>query len=408
MVRTTSRSGGGSDRNLPAMSMLLLSLLGLFGYLAGERFLLKRRIASVPLRITVTGTRGKSSVVRLLASVLREDGRRVVAKTTGSRASCIMPDGSERNIPRRGMASIIEQKKFVQMAARMNADCLIAEIMSLHPENHIIESQVLLQPDVVLMTNVRVDHIDAMGGQEDQIASIYALDIPPGAKVIAPESEIRGPLERAVYRANADLITVPGRTASSDSGGGRLMAGGNFLENLDLVRSAARELGVTDETTERGIANAEADRGALRIWRYAHKEGRECFLVSGFAANDPKSSECIIDALPEILPEMSGRPVGLLSLRADRGDRTAHWIEELKAGLIDRFVRFFVVGTHSVAMSRNLSEIRVVKSRKSEQVMQAVLAEIEDGTAIVGMGNFIGMGEKMISHWQSLGTEYEL
>ncbi len=151
------------------MSLLLLSLLGLLGYLAGERFLLKRRIRSVPLRISVTGTRGKSSVVRLLASVLREDGLRVVAKTTGSRATCILPDGSERNVPRRGMASIIEQKRFVQMAARMNADCLIAEIMSLHPENHIIESQVLIQPDVVLLTNVRVDHIDAMGSQEDQI-----------------------------------------------------------------------------------------------------------------------------------------------------------------------------------------------------------------------------------------------
>ena len=390
------------------MSLLLLSLLGLLGYLAGERFLLKRRISSVPLRISVTGTRGKSSVVRLLASVLREDGRRVVAKTTGSRATWILPDGSERDVPRRGMATIIEQKRFVQMAARMNADCLIAEIMSLHPENHIIESQVLIQPDVVLMTNVRVDHIDAMGGQEDQIASIYGLDIPHEAKVIAPESEIRGPFERAANRAKADLIIVPGRMASSDSGERRLMVGGNFVENLDLVRSAARELGVAEETIERGIANAEADRGALRIWRYTHDEGRECFLVSGFAANDPESTERIIDALPEILPEMSGRPVGLLSLRADRGDRTAHWIEALKAGLIDRFVRFIVVGPHSAAMSRKLSEIRIVKSRRPEQVMKAVLAEIEDGTTIVGMGNFIGIGEEMISHWQSIGTEYGL
>ncbi len=390
------------------MNLLLLSLLGLLGYLAGERFLLKRRISSVPMRISVTGTRGKSSVVRLLASVLREDGRRVVAKTTGSRATYILPDGSEKEVPRRGMASIIEQKRFVRMAARMNADCLIAEIMSLHPENHIIESQVLIQPDVVLMTNVRVDHIDAMGGSKDQIASIYGLDIPHGAKVIAPESEVRGPFERAAYRANANLITVPGRSALSDSGERRLMAGGNFVENLDLVRSAARELGVAEETTGRGIANAEADRGALRIWRYTHDEKRECFLVSGFAANDPESTEHMIDALPEILPEMSGRPVGLLSLRADRGDRTVHWMDVLKAGLIDRFVRFFVAGPHSAAMSRNLSGIMVVKSRRSEQVMQAVLAEVEDGTAIVGMGNFIGIGEEMISYWQSIGTEYGL
>ena len=68
------------------MIYLLLSLLGLFLFLTFERLLLEQRLRKIPLRISVTGTRGKSAVVRMLASVLREDGRRVVAKTTGAQA----------------------------------------------------------------------------------------------------------------------------------------------------------------------------------------------------------------------------------------------------------------------------------------------------------------------------------
>ncbi|NLA53820.1 MAG: hypothetical protein GX858_05635 [Clostridiales bacterium] len=51
----------------------------------------------IPLRILVNGTRGKTSVTRLVASALNEAGLMTYAKTTGSDAKWIMPDGSEKS-----------------------------------------------------------------------------------------------------------------------------------------------------------------------------------------------------------------------------------------------------------------------------------------------------------------------
>ncbi len=167
--------------------MHLLSLIGFtlafILYLIYERLALQRQRDSIPLRIAVTGTRGKSSVTRLIASILREDGRRVIAKTTGSEARIILPNADEIEIKRRGIPSIIEQKKFIRKAAQLKSDCIVAEIMSIHPENHFVESQQILQPHIVVVTNVRQDHTEAMGESKEEIAAVYCQDFPEKAKV---------------------------------------------------------------------------------------------------------------------------------------------------------------------------------------------------------------------------------
>ena len=71
-----------------------------FLYLIGERLALERSLRRIPLRIAITGTRGKTSLTRLLASILQEDGRRVIAKTTGSEAVILLPDGGRIELNR--------------------------------------------------------------------------------------------------------------------------------------------------------------------------------------------------------------------------------------------------------------------------------------------------------------------
>ncbi|MBP6959699.1 MAG: poly-gamma-glutamate synthase PgsB, partial [Spirochaetia bacterium] len=72
------------------------------------------RLKAVPIRILVNGTRGKSTVTRLIAAGLAAAGLRVYAKTTGSAARIILPDLSEREIRKHGTAkrrpSIMEHK----------------------------------------------------------------------------------------------------------------------------------------------------------------------------------------------------------------------------------------------------------------------------------------------------------
>ena len=166
------------------MSLILLfalMALALAGLVA-ERARLDRRRRAIPVLIAVTGTRGKSSVTRQLAAVLRQSGRRVLAKTTGSEAVLILPDGPEQRIRRRGLPSIIEQKRVVRLAARLHVDAAIVEVMSIHRENHLTEARRLLKPDLVVVTNFRVDHTAAVGDTREAVASALALDVPSGAR----------------------------------------------------------------------------------------------------------------------------------------------------------------------------------------------------------------------------------
>src|SRR5438876_6804518 len=68
----------------------------------------RRALARIPIRIHVNGTRGKSSVTRLIAAALRAEGIPTVAKTTGTSARLILPDGSEQAVPRDGRPNISE------------------------------------------------------------------------------------------------------------------------------------------------------------------------------------------------------------------------------------------------------------------------------------------------------------
>src|SRR5512136_393443 len=82
-----------------------------------ESALHRRHLSSIPIRIHVNGTRGKSSVTRLIAGGLRAGGIRTCAKSTGTLARMIFPDGSEYPIFRPSSPNIIEQVRIVDTAS---------------------------------------------------------------------------------------------------------------------------------------------------------------------------------------------------------------------------------------------------------------------------------------------------
>src|SRR4030067_801026 len=90
-----------------------------------------KNLRSIPVRIHVNGTRGKSSVTRLIAAGLREAGIKTFAKTTGALPRVIIHDGSEYPVFRRGSVHIIEQVRIIAFAARNKAEALVIECMAL-------------------------------------------------------------------------------------------------------------------------------------------------------------------------------------------------------------------------------------------------------------------------------------
>ena len=103
------------DRVTPSLGVLLA--LGVL-----ETSAHRRRLAKIPIRIHVNGTRGKSSVTRLIAAGLRESGLVTCAKTTGTLPRMILPSGLEYPVFRPSHANVIEQIRIVRTAVSYEAE----------------------------------------------------------------------------------------------------------------------------------------------------------------------------------------------------------------------------------------------------------------------------------------------
>lgn len=399
------------------MPVILLASLALLAALAVERVRLDRARRRVPLRIAVTGTRGKTTVARLLASVLREDGRTVLAKTTGSEPCLILPDGAVERIRRRGPASVLEQKALLHRAARLGADAVVAEVMSIHAENHAVEGRRIFLPHLVLATNFLVDHVDAQGETSESVGAVLGCYVPPGATAMVPRGRCPASFRAAAARVGAEILEV-------QEGAGEGFPAATLPENLDLVVAAARRLGVGDAAIRRGIASARHDIGALGVWTTTDAgSAPPIFLVNAFAANDPASTARVMEETSRRLGTSAGSPdgpggpegrprrVGLLNLRADRGDRTTQWADALGAGFLERFDVLLVTGAHAGALARRVRRAQsppvVVLARSSAARMtQTALVALGDGGGMIfGFGNIAGAGAALVDHWARTGRE---
>jgi poly-gamma-glutamate synthase PgsB/CapB len=387
------------------LTILLITLSVLVLYLVYERVVLNQLRKSIPLVITVTGTRGKSTVVRLLASIFRESGKVVLAKSTGSQAQYILPDGTVERVTRRGVVSILEQKKTLRKAVMLRADCLVAEIMSIRPENHVVESQQILRPNIVVLTNVRRDHTEAMGARENDIAKILQLDFPQGAEVYVPQEHIKHFDMKILQSRSLRVMAAPRTPVLSPADPESAPFRNEFSENLDLVAAVARRFGIDEAVIIRGIRNTTHDIGRLKIWTL-QLGGKRIFAVNAFAANDPDSTTMVLEKVHEILSSKAGVYTGLLNLRSDRPDRTVQWIDALNSGIAKEFAQLYVLGGHANAVKRKIDATRTLASKSPEIITQTIAEGAEEGGVIFGFGNIGGAGERLVEYWQREGTEY--
>jgi poly-gamma-glutamate synthase PgsB/CapB len=386
------------------MRTLLLCLAVFLLFLLWERYALGRARRRIALRITVTGTRGKTSVARLLAAILKADGRRVVAKTTGSEARILLPDGGEIELDRNVSPSILEQKKLIHRAARLRADCLVAEIMSLRPENHFVESRLLFRPNLVAITNVRLDHTEIMGETESGIASVLALDICPGSTTFLPRHELCPAFRAEAQRCGAALSPVAGGFASDFLQNPADPAGLEFGENLDLVCAIAAHLGIRPAVVTEGIRNARHDIGRVRVSRYLRSDGSApIYLVNAFAANDPASTLQVLEKVAAAHPEAAGNVVGVFNLRKDRLPRTLQWISVLNEKRDRPFRKIYLVGDHTSVIRRRLPGAHAIPSGAPEEITQAIAEAVTEPAIVFGFGNIKGPGKLLAEHWNRIG-----
>lgn len=141
------------------MTIVIAVLAALLVLGVTENMLHRRALERIPIRILVNGTRGKTTVTRTIAAALNAAGIRTYAKTTGSEARRIDPDGTETEYRAENRpVSIMEQLPFVRLAVRGKAQAIVVECMAQRIENQFLMADKLIRPQYVVITNAYVDH----------------------------------------------------------------------------------------------------------------------------------------------------------------------------------------------------------------------------------------------------------
>ena len=266
--------------------LLLFILVLILGIV--ENAVLKKRVESVPIRILVNGTRGKSSTARMLVAALNGCGIRTFGKTTGSEARFILPSLSEEEVPRkRGIRMVREHDLMFKKAIEHECQAIVCECMAIREESQKIIGNKLVRPTITVITNARVDHVDQMGDTEEDTASVLCLSIGESSDVFTSDKVVLKVLEGRSYNVHS--------ASPLSEGYGQYLQKFSFpvhAENLALVLEVCRSLGLEDEAVLKAAVKAEPDPGMT-----GEIEVDGHLVINGFASNDAKSARTLLEGL---------------------------------------------------------------------------------------------------------------
>ncbi|RKZ29826.1 poly-gamma-glutamate synthase PgsB [bacterium] len=362
----------------------------------------RNKLRDIKVRVHVNGTRGKSSVTRLIAGALREGGYRTVAKTTGTLPRFVFPDGSEEPIVRLGPPNIHEQVGIVRRAAQMGADALVVECMALQPEYQEISERKIIQSSVGVITNARPDHLDVMGPTDEDVVDAISGTIPPGGICFTAEKERFERLRKNAEIVGARIIqTDPGKISDKE------MEGFSYIEhkeNVALALAVALHFGVPRDKAIRGMQIAKPDFGALRVFHIEFFDKRTVFY-NAFAANDPESTGWLWDMLG-LHPSEHEPIIVIANNRADRPSRTLQLAKMLHGNV--RANNYILVGTNTKLLWEELgragidmANVQDMGSEEVEDIFEQCMELTPRSSIIVGVGNIGGIGREIVRYFEA-------
>jgi poly-gamma-glutamate synthase PgsB/CapB len=387
------------------LATVVLLLTGVLLFLFIEYYFHRRNLMSIPIRIHVNGTRGKSSVTRLIAGALREHGLKTCAKTTGTLPRMIMEDGREYPVYRPAGANIIEQLRIISFAAHRRAQALIIECMALQPHLQSLTELKFIRATHGVITNARADHLDVMGPSESDVVMALLGTVPHQGKVFTCERDYLTEFREVCDDRDSQLHVVePHEIADVDD---KDMAGFKYVEhkeNVALVLKVCTSLGISRDTALRGMWKTPVDPGVMSEY-HIDFFGRKIVFVNGFAANDPESSERIWKMALDKHPNVN-RKIMVLNARADRPDRSKQLGEALvKWPLADRYVLMGsgVYGLFRTAVASGLDSSLFVyaEGRAVNQIFEEIVGLCSTSAMVMGIGNIGGPGLELVNYFRN-------
>jgi gamma-polyglutamate synthase len=372
---------------------------GLLGYLRWESRVHGRSLAKIPLRIHVNGTRGKSSVTRLISAGLSSGGLNVFAKTTGTLPRLIKPDGSEEPIKRRGPANIRENMGFLRTAADAGADAIVVECMALRPDLQWALEHRMLKSHIGVITNIRPDHEDVMGKGLIAVAKALAQTIPSRGTLVTTQESAAILRETGAFGAELLLRPAPEKLPQE------LLAAFPyevFEENIALALTVCEICGVDRSNAMRGMTHAAPDVGNVIVHRL-FSGNKTVLFINALAANDPQSTMLIWD---RYMSQDEGSVIVILNARRDRKYRTMQLCRTL--GMIHHGP--MIATGDSSFVSRRMRpfdgvEVVTADCRDCFHVLQQAIGQAHGPLVkVFAAGNLLGM-EPLLANIVSMAGE---
>jgi len=364
----------------------------IFLYLAAEKILHEKRLTRIPIRIHVNGTRGKSTVTRLIAASLRRVGIRTLAKTTGTIPRLILPDGEEETIRRRGPARILEQIHFIRRAAELQAEAVVVECMAIDPALQFVSETRMIRSTIGVITNVRPDHLETMGETLDEIAESLSRTIPFGGVLVTADRRYY-----PFFRAIAKEMQTEAFLVDSASPEVQAPLQGLFLfpENIAIAEKVCSLLNLDSSVVSASLNDGSLIRESSGIFQ-TEVGGKRISFIDAFSANDVDSTRIIQEraAAQAACP----RPwVAFFNNRADRPLRLRSFADALFGEPLYDYV---VLTGESRNLARrylrrkvSAGKILALENRSPVKLLDELLQKVPDPElTIVGLGNEKGPG----------------
>lgn len=373
------------------MIVIILLTVLLVGYGAFEFASHRKKVLDIPVRIHVNGTRGKSSVTRLIAAGLRAGGVRTLAKVTGTLPRIIDENGLEIPIVRLHPTNIIEQTKVFRYFSKHKPDAIVIECMAVQPMYQWICEHQFVHATVGVITNSRMDHVIEMGPSIQNITNSLANTVPQNAPLFTAEdkAEMNAIFRKRAEKLHSEIIVTDENSVSIET-----MQRFSHVEhksNVALALAICEHCGVDQETALRGMVEAHPDPGALTVYQVEEAK-KTLYFLNALAANDPESTYVAWERSLELYPSVKER-ILLINTRGDRFNRSVQLIEMLAEKNV-KFDKMISMGESTDMLQQHLRRLgfdmnKVHKAGllKPQEAYNKIWETVEEEALVFALGN---------------------
>lgn len=312
-------------------------------------------------RVLVNGSRGKSSIVRLLHVAMHAAGLQSYARITGVVPRELGPHGT-RTISRSAGAHVEEMRWWLRRLPS-SAQAIVVENSAISPDFQGLAGR-WLRPDVTVLANTLPDHQELWGSSSACAAGVLVAGIPKNSQLILPaDLESDKFLMELLSRRSCQLVFTAPATAAGDN---------YHAINVGLALATVKCLGLETAPALKAMLGMPPDRYDFHVASYGGAE-----VAMAFSANDITSTRNLFRSLTW----SPGETRLIYNHRADRPGRFSSFIDWLGQ---TNWREVLIIGDRPRRQPASARYLNI----NSEQ---GLLRLFQPGDRVFGCGNIAGL-----------------